>query len=60
LGHHNAIYTDAQSGEGENLRNLTANIIKYLAEHSAFLMVEPKQKLPSIWGRIKGKDKFYE
>jgi len=53
LGHHNSIYTDKKSKESENLRKLTANIIEYLASNSAFLSVEPKDKLAITWGAIK-------
>ena len=53
LGHHNAIYTDDKSGEGENLRKLTANIIEYLAANSAFLWVEPIGKLAITWGKVR-------
>jgi len=53
LGHHNAVYTDDGSDEGENLRTLTKNIIEYLAENSAFLAVEPRGKLTVTWGEVK-------
>jgi hypothetical protein len=45
LGHHNGVYTDAKSEEGDNLRKLTANVLSYLAENSAFFAVEPNGKL---------------
>ncbi|MDE0020952.1 MAG: hypothetical protein OXT69_06185 [Candidatus Poribacteria bacterium] len=53
LGHHNAVYSDADSNEGENLRQLTANILAYLAENSAFFSVEPGGKLSLVWGALK-------
>ena len=53
LGHHNAVYTDTKSKESENLRNLTANIIEYLAANSAFLPVDSRGKLATIWGTLK-------
>ena len=53
LGHHNAVYTDAASDEGKNLRQLTANILTYLAENSAFFSVEPRGKLSLVWGALK-------
>ena len=53
LGHHNPVYTDDGSDEGENLRTLTKNIIEYLAENSAFLAVEHREKLTVTWGEIK-------
>ncbi len=53
LGHHNAVYTDDGSDESDNLRNLTKNIIEYLAENSAFLAIEPQEKLTSTWGEVK-------
>lgn len=56
LGHHNAIYTDKKSKESENLRKVTANIIEYLAANSAFLPVEPRDKLAVTWGRLKSSE----
>ena len=53
LGHHNAVYSDADSNEGENLRQITANILAYLAENSAFFSVEPGGKLSLVWGALK-------
>jgi len=53
LGHHNGVYTDAKSEEGENLRNLTANVLNYLGENSAFFAVEPDGKLATAWGDLK-------
>lgn len=53
LGHHDPTYTDKKSDEGKNLRQLTANIILYLAQNSAFRVVEPKAKLVTTWGDIK-------
>ena len=53
LGHHNGVYTDAKSKEGENLRNLTANVLNYLGENSAFFAVEPNGKLATTWGDLK-------
>ena len=53
LGHHNGVYTDAKSEEGENLRNLTANVLNYLGENSAFFAVEPNGKLATTWGDLK-------
>ena len=52
-GHHNAIYTETKSKESENLRNLTANIIEYLAANSAFLPVDSRGKLATTWGTLK-------
>ncbi len=53
LGHHNGVYTDAKSKEGDNLRNLTANVLNYLGENSAFFAVEPNGKLATTWGDLK-------
>ncbi|RKY05367.1 hypothetical protein DRP77_01220 [Candidatus Poribacteria bacterium] len=53
LGHHNAVYTDEKSDEAQNLRKLTANIIEYLASHSAFSPVKPEGRLPAVWGAVK-------
>jgi len=53
LGHHNGVYTDNKSEEGDNLRKLTTNVLNYLAENSAFLAVEPEGKLTTTWGNIK-------
>ena len=53
LGHHNAVYTDTKSKESKNLRNLTANIIEYLADNSAFLSVNPMGKLATTWSILK-------
>ena len=53
LGHHNGVYTDAKSKEGMNLRNLTANVLNYLGENSAFFAVEPNGKLATTWGDLK-------
>ena len=53
LGHHNSIYTDKKSDESRNLRKLTRNIIEYLAANSAFLPIEPKDKLAITWGQLK-------
>ena len=53
LGHHNGVYTDAKSEEGENLRNLMANVLNYLGENSAFFAVEPSGKLATTWGDLK-------
>ncbi len=52
LGHHNGVYTDTKSAEGDNLRKLTMNVFNYLAENSAFLAVEPDGKLTTTWGGI--------
>ena len=57
LGHHNGVYTDAKSEEGENLRNLTANVLNYLGENSAFFAVEPSGKLATTWGDLKALSK---
>ena len=57
LGHHNGVYTDAKSKEGENLRNLTANVLNYLGENSAFFAVEPNGKLATTWGDLKALSK---
>lgn len=53
LGHHNGVYTDAKSKEGDNLRNLTTNVLNYLGENSAFFAVEPNGKLAMTWGDLK-------
>ncbi|HID55205.1 TPA: DUF4960 domain-containing protein [Candidatus Poribacteria bacterium] len=39
--------------ERTTLEKLTMNVLNYLAENSAFLSVEPKDKSPIMWGRIK-------
>ena len=57
LGHHNGVYTDAKSEEGDNLRNLTANVLNYLGENSAFFAVEPNGKLATTWGDLKALSK---
>ena len=57
LGHHNGVYTDAKSKEGTNLRNLTANVLNYLGENSAFFAVEPNGKLATTWGDLKAASK---
>jgi hypothetical protein len=57
LGHHNGVYTDAKSKEGTNLRNLTANVLNYLGENSAFFAVEPNGKLATTWGNLKALSK---
>ena len=57
LGHHNGVYTDAKSKEGTNLRNLTANVLNYLGENSAFFAVEPNGKLATTWGDLKAVSK---
>ena len=53
LGHHNGVYTDAKSEESDNLRKLTANVLNYLGENSAFFAVEPNGKLATTWGDLK-------
>ncbi|MCY4567824.1 MAG: DUF4960 domain-containing protein [Candidatus Poribacteria bacterium] len=53
LGHHNGVYTDAKSEEGDNLRKLTTNVLNYLGENSAFFAVDPNSKLAITWGAIK-------
>ncbi len=53
LGHHNGVYTDTKSKEGDNLRKLSENVLNYLAENSAFLAVEPGGKLTTTWGNLK-------
>ena len=53
LGHHNGVYTDAKSEEGQNLRDLTANVLNYLGENSTFLAVKPSGKLATTWGDLK-------
>ncbi len=53
LGHHNGVYTDNKSEEGDNLRKLTTNVLNYLAENSVFLAVEPEGKLTTTWGNLK-------
>lgn len=55
LGHHNGVYTDDKSKEGTNLRDLSANVLNYLAENSAFFPVEPNGKLAITWGSLKSK-----
>ena len=57
LGHHNGVYTDAKSEEGDNLRKLTTNVLNYLGENSAFFAVEPNGKLATIWGHLKAVSK---
>lgn len=57
LGHHNGVYTDAKSEEGQNLRKLTANVLNYLGENSAFFAVEPSSKLATTWGDLKALSK---
>ena len=53
LGHHNGVYTDAKSEEGDNLRKLTTNVLNYLGENSAFFAVDPNGKLATTWGDLK-------
>lgn len=53
LGHHNGVYTDTKSEEGENLQQLTANVLTYLGTNSAFFDVQPQGKLATIWGDLK-------
>ncbi|MCG9126164.1 DUF4960 domain-containing protein [Candidatus Poribacteria bacterium] len=53
LGHHNGVYTDNKSKESDNLRMLTKNILDYLADNSAFLAVQPNEKLTTTWSRFK-------
>ena len=53
LGHHNGVYTDAKSKEGDNLRKLTTNVLNYLGENSAFFAVEANGKLATTWGALK-------
>ena len=57
LGHHNGVYTDAKSKEGDNLRKLTTNVLNYLGENSAFFAVEPNGKLATTWGALKALSK---
>ncbi len=57
LGHHNGVYTDAKSEEGDNLRKLTTNVLNYLGENSAFFAVDPNSKLAITWGAIKAASK---
>ena len=57
LGHHNGVFTDAKSEEGDNLRKLTTNVLNYLGENSAFFSVDPNSKLAITWGAIKGASK---
>ncbi len=57
LGHHNGVYTDAKSKEGDNLRKLTTNVLNYLGENSAFFAVEPNGKLATTWGDLKALSK---
>ena len=57
LGHHNGVYTDAKSKEGDNLRKLTMNVLNYLGESSAFFAVEPNGKLATTWGDLKSASK---
>ena len=53
LGHHNGVYTDKKSKEGDNLRKLTKNVLVYLAENSEFLAVESANKLTTAWAKLK-------
>ena len=53
LGHHNGVYTDTKSKEGENLRKLSENVLNYLGENSAFFAVQPDGKLATTWGNLK-------
>ncbi|MCG9129196.1 DUF4960 domain-containing protein [Candidatus Poribacteria bacterium] len=53
LGHHNGVYTDTKSPESDNLRKLTANVLNYLGENSAFFAVDPNGKLTTTWSNIK-------
>ncbi len=53
LGHHNGVYTDTNSKEGENLRKLSENVLNYLGETSVFFDVEPDGKLATTWGNLK-------
>lgn len=55
LGHHNGVYTDNNSAEGDNLRKLTMNVFNYLAENSVFSAVDPHGKLTTTWGNLKMK-----
>ncbi len=57
LGHHNGVYTDTKSEESDNLRQLTANVLNYLAENSAFFAIEPDGKLATTWGNLKASAK---
>lgn len=57
LGHHNGVYTDTKSEEGDNLQRLTENVLNYLAENSAFLAVDPNGKLATTWGNLKTSSK---
>ena len=57
LGHHNGVYTDAKSEEGDNLRKLTTNVLNYLGENSAFFAVDPNSKLAITWGDLKAASK---
>ena len=57
LGHHNGVFTDAKSEEGDNLRKLTTNVLNYLGENSAFFAVDPNSKLAITWGAIKAASK---
>ena len=57
LGHHNGVYTDTKSEEGDNLQKLTGNVLNYLAENSAFLAVDPNGKLATTWGTLKALSK---
>lgn len=53
LGHHNGVYTDTNSKEGENLRKLSENVLNYLGETSVFFAVQPDGKLATTWGNLK-------
>ena len=53
LGHHNGVYTDKKSKEGDNLRKLTKNVLVYLAENSEFLVVKSTNKLTTAWAKLK-------
>ena len=57
LGHHNGVYTDAKSKEGNNLQKLTTNVLNYLGENSEFFPVEPTGKLATTWGDLKALSK---
>ena len=53
LGHHNGVYTDTKSKEGDNLRKLSENVLNYLGENSVFFAVQPDGKLATTWGNLK-------
>ena len=39
LGHHNGVYTDTKSEEGDNLRRLTENVLNYLSQKTQHFLL---------------------